>query len=59
MEKLHTKLRFRTTKIRFCGRSDSIEEEIELRKITRKKINNIGRLETELLQMEKLKIERI
>ena len=56
--KSHIVLRFRTTKNRFCERFYSIEEEMELRKITRKKVNTIERLETDLIEMEELKIER-
>ena len=57
MEKLHEKLKFRAIKNRFWGRSKCIEKEIELGKITRKKINEINRLETETQEMQKLKIE--
>ena len=56
--KSHIVQRFRTTKNRFCGRSESIEEEMELRKITRKKINTIERLETDLTKMGELKLKR-
>ena len=54
--KRHIVLRFRTTKNRFCERSDSIEEEMELRKVARKKVNTIERLETDLIEMEELEI---
>ena len=57
MEELHEKLRFRTIKHRFWERPNSIEEEIELRKVTRKKINEIERLETEIKEMEELNRE--
>ena len=56
--KSHIVLRFRTTKNRFCERSDSIEEEMELRKVARKKVNTIERLETDLIEMEELEIQR-
>ena len=45
-------LRLRTLRNRFWGRSNSIEEEIELRKHTRKKIDSIERLKTELEEWE-------
>ena len=54
--KSHIVLRFRTTKNRFCERSDNIEEELELRKVARKKVNTIERLETDLIEMEELQI---
>ena len=60
MEKWQEKLRFRTIKNKFWERLDSTEEEIELREIreiTRKKINYIERLETEIKETEELVIE--
>ena len=41
----------------FRERPDSIEQEIELKKITRKDINEIDRLEAKIKEMEELKIE--
>ena len=41
----------------FWERPDSIEQEIELKKITRKYINEIDRLEAKIKEMEELKIE--
>ena len=37
----------------------SIKEELKLRKITRKKINDIENLKTEVKEMEQLKIKMI
>ena len=45
-------MKFCTLKVRFWGRSNSIEGEIELRKQTRKKIHNIERLKTEVEEWE-------
>ena len=44
--------KFGTLKIRFWGRSNSIEQEIELRKQKRKKIDNIKRLKKEVKEWE-------
>ena len=41
----------------FWERLNSIEEEIELREIIRKKINEIDSLETEIKDVKELKIE--
>ena len=41
----------------FWEKPNSIEEEIELKKITRKNINEIDRLEVKIKEMEELKIE--
>ena len=41
------------------GRPNSINEELKLRKITRKKINEIEGLETEIKEMKELKIQVI
>ena len=46
-------------KNRFQRKPNTSKEEIKLRKITRKKINEIERLETEIKQIEKLKIETV
>ena len=52
LELLQENLRFRTLKTIFRRRSNSIEEEIELRKQTRKKIDSIERLNTEVEEWE-------
>ena len=52
LELLKENLRFRTLKSRFRRRPNSIEEEIELRKQTRKKIDSIERLKTEVEEWE-------
>ena len=41
----------------FWEKPNSIEKEIELKKITRKNINEIDRLEAKIKEMEELKIE--
>ena len=59
MEWLDNKLRFTTIKNRFWG-IDDIEGEMELkktRKITEKKINNIKRLKTEIIEIEEIQTE--
>ena len=43
----------------FWGRPNSIKDELKFRKITRKKINEIERLETEIKEIEELKIEAV
>ena len=52
---LEKKLNFVEVKGRFCGRANSIKEELKLKKITRKKINEIERLETEVKEIKKNK----
>ena len=52
LELLKENLRFRTLKSRFRRRPNSIEEEIELRKQARKKIDSIERLKTEVEEWE-------
>ena len=52
---LERKLNFSAIKNRFWVRPNSIKEELRLRKITRKKINEIDRLETKIKQIENLK----
>ena len=52
LELLQENLRFRTLKTIFRRRPNSIEEEIELRKQTRKKIDSIERLNTEVEEWE-------
>ena len=52
LELLEENLRLRTLRNRFWGRYNSIEEEIELRKHTRKKIDSIEKLKTELEEWE-------
>ena len=49
---LQENLRFGTLKNRFWGRPNSIEEEIELMKQTRKKIDDIERLKIEVEEWE-------
>ena len=56
-EELHVELRFGTMRYSFWEKPNSIEEEIELKKITRKNINEIDRLEAKIKEMEELKIE--
>ena len=58
-KKLDENLRFRRIRNKFQGRSDSSDEEekIELREITRKKINGIDKLEKGIKQVEELNIE--
>ena len=48
---LQENLGFRTLKDRFTRRPNSIEEEIELRKQTRRKIDSIERLKTEVEEL--------
>ena len=52
LELLQENLRFVTLRNRFQRRSNRIEEEIELRKQIRKKINNIEGLKTEVEEWE-------
>ena len=56
---LERKLNFAAIKNEFWGRPNSIKEKLELKKITRKKINEIQRLETEIQEVERLEIETI
>ena len=49
---LQENLKFGTLRNRFRGRPNSIEEEIELRKQRRKKIDSIERLKTEVEEWE-------
>ena len=58
LEEWHVKLRFGIIINRFFKKPNSIEDEIELKKITRKKINGVDRLETKVKEIEYLKIER-
>ena len=48
LEGLGKKLNFAAIKKKFLGGPTSIKEKLKLRKITRKKIHEIGRLETEI-----------
>ena len=59
LEGLGKTLNFAAIKKKFLGGLNSIKEKLKLRKITRKKIHEIGRLETEIKQMEGLGIETI
>ena len=52
LELLHEELRFITLKNRFLGRSNKIEEERELRRQTKKKIDNIEELKEEVKEWE-------
>ena len=47
LDELERKLNYTAIKSRFWGRPSSIEEQIELRKITRKKIDEINRSKME------------
>ena len=57
IEELERNLYFVVIKNRFCGRPNSIEEELKVRKITRKKKKD--KLKTEIKDMKKLKIEMV
>ena len=47
-------------KLNFAGRGpNSIEEELKLRKVARKRINEIGRIQTETKELGELEIETI
>ena len=47
-------------KLNFAGRGpNSVEEELKLRKVARKRINEIGRIQTEIKELEELEIETI
>ena len=52
-------MKFVAIKNRYSGRPNNIKEELKLRNITRKNINEIDRLETEIKEMKELKIEMI
>ena len=52
LELFHEELRFITLKNRFLGRSNKIEEERELRRQTKKKIDNIEELKEEVKEWE-------
>ena len=52
-------MKFVAIKNRYLGRPNNIKEELKLRNITRKNINEIERLETEIKEMKELKIEMI
>ena len=56
MELLQENLKFGTRRNRFWERN-SIEEEIELRKQTRKKIDNIERLKTEIKEIKEWELK--
>ena len=56
LEELGTKLNFAAIKNKFLGRPNNIKEKLKLRKIARKKINKIERLEAEIKEMEGLGI---
>ena len=53
---LQGNLKFGTLKKRFWGISNSIEEEIELKKQAIKKIDNIERLKTEVEEFKSVKL---
>ena len=55
IRELRRSLTFLAIKSRFWERQNSIQEELKLRKITRKKTNEIERSETETKEMKKLK----
>ena len=55
---LQGNLKFGTLKKRFWGISNSIEEEIELKKQAIKKIDNIERLKTEVKLLQDLNYEK-
>ena len=55
--RVRKKFIFCSNKKRFCGRPNSIEEELKVRKITRKKKKD--KLKTEIKDMKKLKIEMV
>ena len=65
--KIDRRVRRAREKFEFCNnkkqiqgrpeRPNSIDEELRLRKITRKKINEIEKLETEIKEMKRLRIE--
>ena len=54
LKSLQENLKFGTLRNRFWGRPSSIEEEIELRKMTGKTIDDIERLETEIKGIKKM-----
>ena len=55
LEELQKKLNFAAIKNRFWWRPNSFKEELTFRKITRKKINEMEKLETEIKEMKRLK----
>ena len=55
LEELQKKLNFAAIKNRFWSRPNSFKEELTFRKITRKKINEMEKLETEIKEMKRLK----
>ena len=57
MKRLAQKLRFGKIKNRFWGKLNSIEEEIELREIARKKIKRTEGLEPKINEEEELKLK--
>ena len=57
LELLRKELRFSTSKKRFFGRPNKIEEEIVLREQTKKKINNIEELKDEVKEWEFKSVE--
>ena len=59
LEEFEKKLNFGAIKNTFCERLNSIKEKLRLRKITRKTVRDIEKLETEIKDIEKLKIDTI
>ena len=59
LDEQESKLNFGTIKNKFWEIPNSIKEELKLRKITRKKVNEIEGLETEIKKMKRLEIKTI
>ena len=56
---LREKINFAAIKNRFWEGPNSIKEELRLRKLNRKKVNDLDKLETEIKEMGESKIEII
>lgn len=59
LEQLEKSLNFLAIKNRFWVRPNNPREELRLREITKKKMNEIKKLKTEIKAMKRLRIEKI
>ena len=59
LEQLEKSLSFLAIKNRFWVRPNNPREELRLREITKKKMNEIKKLKTEIKAMKRLRIEKI
>ena len=59
LEHLEKSLNFLAIKNRFWVRPNNPREELRLREITKKKMNEIKKLKTEIKAMKRLRIEKI